>query len=229
MIEIRVPTLGESVTEATVGKWLKKPGDAVKADEPLVELETDKVTVEVPAPAAGQLSEIVAEQGATVSIGAVLGALSEGGAPAQPKAAPAPAAAPKPAPREAASEPSQFRAPPSPAARKHLADANLGADEVSGSGRRGQVLKEDVVAAVAQAAGRPKLEPVPEPARSEPAPVVRAVAVPQRAPVPEERVPSAVSEAGREERVRMTRLRQTIALRLKEAQNTAAMLTTFND
>jgi len=229
MIEIRVPTLGESVTEATVGKWLKKPGDAVKADEPLVELETDKVTVEVPAPAAGQLSEIVAEQGATVSIGAVLGALSEGGAPAQPKAAPAPAAAPKPAPREAASEPSQFRAPPSPAARKHLADANLGVDEVSGSGRRGQVLKEDVVAAVAQAAGRPKLEPVPEPARSEPAPVVRAVAVPQRAPVPEERVPSAVSEAGREERVRMTRLRQTIALRLKEAQNTAAMLTTFND
>lgn len=198
MIEIRVPTLGESVTEATVGKWLKKPGDAVKADEPLVELETDKVTVEVPAPGAGQLSQILAEQGATVSIGAVLGALSEGGAPAQKKAAPAPAAeaSPKPAPREATSEPSQFRAPPSPAARKHLAEANLGADDVSGSGRRGQVLKEDVVAAVAQAAGRPKLESVPESARAEPAPVARAVAVPQRAPAPEVRVPSSVSEAG---------------------------------
>ena len=232
MIEIRVPTLGESVTEATVGKWLKKPGEAVKVDEPLVELETDKVTVEVPAPAAGQLSQILADQGATVAIGAVLGALSEGGA-AQPKAAPQPVAEaprpPKPASREDAPqpEPSQFRAPPSPAARKHLAEAGLGADEVTGSGRRGQVLKEDVVAAVAQAAARPKLEPVPEPVREEAAPQVRAVAVPQRAP--DARVPSAVSEAGREERVRMTRLRQTIALRLKEAQNTAAMLTTFND
>jgi 2-oxoglutarate dehydrogenase E2 component (dihydrolipoamide succinyltransferase) len=236
MIEIRVPTLGESVTEATVGKWLKKPGDAVKADEPLVELETDKVTVEVPAPAAGQLSEILVDQGATVAIGAVLGALAEGGgAAAQPKAAapakaevPAAASAPeRPAPREvpAAPAPSEFRAPPSPAARKHLADAGLGADDVTGSGRRGQVLKEDVVSAVAQAA-RPKLEPVPETKREEPAPRAQ---VPATQRVPEVRVPSQVSEAGREERVRMTRLRQTIALRLKEAQNTAAMLTTFND
>ncbi|WP_334150566.1 2-oxoglutarate dehydrogenase complex dihydrolipoyllysine-residue succinyltransferase [Hyphomicrobium sp.] len=233
MIEIRVPTLGESVTEATVGKWLKKPGDAVKADEALVELETDKVTVEVPAPAAGKLSQILADEGATVSIGAVLGALAEGGGdarPAPPKAAAAPqAASPAPEPRAAPSRPapSELRAPPSPAARKHLAEAGLGEGDVTGSGRRGQVLKEDVAAAVAQAAARPRLEPVPEePARAA-APAVRAVTVPQQAP--DVRAPAAVSEAGREERVRMTRLRQTIALRLKEAQNTAAMLTTFND
>jgi len=242
MIEIRVPTLGESVTEATVGKWLKKPGDAVKADEPLVELETDKVTVEVPAPAAGQLSQIVADQGATVAIGAVLGALAEGGA----AAAAAPASKPAPTPLVAAapsreapasSSATEFRAPPSPAARKHLAEAGLGADDVAGSGRHGQVLKEDVIQAVAQAAAasRPRPEPVPEPKREEPAPARVASQVPaaQRArdvaPAPELRVPSQVSEAGREERVRMTRLRQTIALRLKEAQNTAAMLTTFND
>ncbi len=240
MIEIRVPTLGESVTEATVGRWLKAPGDAVKADEPLVELETDKVTVEVPAPAAGTLLQILAEEGATVSIGAVLGALGDGGGAAQaeppkppapataaPRAA-SPAAAPRAAPSKAAS--SELRAPPGPAARKHLADAGLGEGDVTGSGRRGQVLKEDVVATVAQAAARPGLEPMPEaPAPSErrAPPAVRAVAVPQ--PAPDVRAPAAVSEAGREERVRMTRLRQTIALRLKEAQNTAAMLTTFND
>ncbi|MCC7253438.1 2-oxoglutarate dehydrogenase complex dihydrolipoyllysine-residue succinyltransferase, partial [Hyphomicrobium sp.] len=186
-----------------------------------------------------QLSQILVEQGATVAIGAVLGALAEGGAAqSPPKAAPAPAAAPeRPAPREVPLEPapSQFRAPPSPAARKHLAEAGLAAEDVAGSGRRGQVLKEDVVAAVAQAAARPKLEPVPESAREEPAPAARApaqVPVPQRAreiSAPDVRVPSAVSEAGREERVRMTRLRQTIAFRLKDAQNTAAMLTTFND
>jgi 2-oxoglutarate dehydrogenase E2 component (dihydrolipoamide succinyltransferase) len=237
MIEIRVPTLGESVTEATVGKWLKKPGDAVKADEALVELETDKVTVEVPAPAAGKLSQVLAEEGTTVSIGAVLGALAEGGGEAQSAPLKAPthapgapqAANPAPEPRAAPSKPtpSELRAPPGPAARKHLAEAGLGEGDVTGSGRRGQVLKEDVVAAVAQAAARPRLEPVPdEPARAAP-PAVRAVAVPQQAP--DVRAPAAVSEAGREERVRMTRLRQTIALRLKEAQNTAAMLTTFND
>ena len=234
MIEIRVPTLGESVTEATVGKWLKKPGDAVKADEPLVELETDKVTVEVPAPAAGQLSEIIVDQGATVAIGAVLGALSEGGSgqaaasPAKKASAPAPAPAPqREAPRaESKPAPSEFRAPPSPAARKHLAEAGLGADDVTGSGRRGQVLKEDVIAAAAQA---PRQSAQPAPQRDEP--VQRAAAqvpVPQQRPA-EVRVPSQISDAGREERVRMTRLRQTIAVRLKEAQNTAAMLTTFND
>ena len=237
MIEIRVPTLGESVTEATVGKWLKKPGDSVKADEPLVELETDKVTVEVPAPAAGELSQILVDQGATVAIGTVLGALSDGagGGKAKPAPVKAEAKTEKSSPREAPASvskpaPQEFRAPPSPAARKHLAEAGLGADDVAGSGKRGQVLKEDVVAAVSNGSGQAaKAQPTPE-ADDEPAPQSRAVQVPvpqQRAP--EARVPSAVSEAGREERVRMTRLRQTIAMRLKEAQNTAAMLTTFND
>lgn len=232
-IEIRVPTLGESVTEATVGKWLKKPGDAVKVDEPLVELETDKVTVEVPAPVAGVMSEIHVDEGATVEIGAVLGALSEGGGAAAPSKASRPkeektsekSSAPERSTRDDAP-------PPSPAARKHMADAGLDGSSVpSGSGRRGQVLKEDVVAAVAKAAERrapqPEPEPEPEPA---PAPAPQVPAKRSRDVVqPDVGVPTAVSEAGREERVRMTRLRQTIALRLKEAQNNAAMLTTFND
>jgi 2-oxoglutarate dehydrogenase E2 component (dihydrolipoamide succinyltransferase) len=232
-IEIRVPTLGESVAEATVGKWLKKQGDVVKADEPLVELETDKVTVEVPAPAAGLLSEILVSEGATVAIGAVLGALAEGGgAQAQAKtAAPQPAAPKAEAPAAAPAR----GAPPSPAARKHLAEAGLSSDDVAGSGRRGQVLKEDVMAAVAQAAAarqKPAPQPQREAAAPSPAPAPARVPVPQtphEISTPDIRVPTAVSEAGREERVRMTRLRQTIAMRLKEAQNTAAMLTTFND
>ena len=230
-IEIRVPTLGESVTEATVGKWLKKPGDAVKVDEPLVELETDKVTVEVPAPVAGVMSEIHVDEGATVEIGAVLGVLSEGGGAAAPSKASKPSdgkTSEKPAPSERSAR--DDAPPPSPAARKHMADAGLDGSAVpSGSGRRGQVLKEDVVAAVAKAAERraPQPEPEPEPA---PAPAPQVPAKRSRDVVqPDVGVPTAVSEAGREERVRMTRLRQTIALRLKEAQNNAAMLTTFND
>ena len=192
--EIRVPTLGESVSEATIGKWFKKPGDAVKQDEPLVELETDKVTLEVNAPASGVLAEIVANDGDTVGVGALLGQIAEGagGAVAAPKAA-APAAASKgPA------------MPPSPAAAKVAADAGLSAGDIAGSGKRGQVLKGDVLAAIAN------------PPAAAPAPV--AV-----------RAPSAPVDAEREERVRMTKLRQTIARRLKDAQNTAAMLTTFNE
>ncbi|HEX2255971.1 MAG TPA: 2-oxoglutarate dehydrogenase complex dihydrolipoyllysine-residue succinyltransferase [Afifellaceae bacterium] len=223
--EIRVPTLGESVTEATVGQWFKKEGEAVSVDEPLVELETDKVTVEVPAPISGMLESISVGDGETVEVGALLGAIAEGeaaakgdGGSAKPIAAgpetPRPreeakAEAPKaeaPPAVEARPEPaSQAEMPPSPAARKALAEAGLSADEVAGSGRRGQILKEDV-ARVREA------PPAPAP---EPAPVARA--------------PSPAEDEAREERVRMTRLRQTIARRLKDAQNSAAMLTTFNE
>ncbi|MGE0054608.1 MAG: 2-oxoglutarate dehydrogenase complex dihydrolipoyllysine-residue succinyltransferase [Hyphomicrobium sp.] len=229
-VEIRVPTLGESVTEATVGKWFKKTGDAVKADEPLVELETDKVTVEVPAPSDGVMGEILVEQGGTVAVGAVLAALQEAGsAPAaKPAAAAAPAAAAQPAPQAHAANGSQPGSdmPPSPAARKALAEAGLDANEVVGSGKRGQVLKSDVATA-AQAAA-PKPASAPPIAAAVPA-ASPAMLVPSPAVLKDLRLPSAANDAAREERVRMTRLRQTIARRLKDAQNTAAMLTTFND
>jgi 2-oxoglutarate dehydrogenase E2 component (dihydrolipoamide succinyltransferase) len=156
-IEIRVPVLGESVTEATVGKWFKKTGDAVKVDEPLVELETDKVTVEVPAPASGVMGEIIVAQGATVAVGSLLAALKDGaGAAASPAAAAkteavaAPPAAAKPAPVAVQPEPATPPPmPPSPAARKALAEASVDAADIHGSGRRGQVLKGDVIAATA--------------------------------------------------------------------------------
>jgi 2-oxoglutarate dehydrogenase E2 component (dihydrolipoamide succinyltransferase) len=200
--EIRVPTLGESVSEATIGRWFKKVGDAVTADEPLVELETDKVTIEVNAPASGVLSEILAKDGETVAPGALLGQIAAGGAAAASAPAAA-AAAPAPAPKAAPAA----AMPPAPAAAKIAADNNLSTDAIAGSGKRGQVLKGDVLAAVA--AG-----PV-----AAPTPVAPIVA----------RVPSSADDASREERVRMTKLRQTIARRLKDAQNTAAMLTTFNE
>ena len=236
-IEIKVPVLGESITEATVGRWFKKPGEAVKADEPLVELETDKVTVEVPAPAAGVLGDILAMQGATVAIGSLLAALNEGGglsvaAPA-PAAAPPPkneapakpAAAAKPAP---AKSPSAASAPPpAPAARKVLAEAQIDPDAVAGSGRRGQVLKEDALAAVA--AKKPALAESPTQSAVPQAERQESPSTPVPVPIQELRVPTTMGEPGREERVKMSRLRQTIARRLKDAQNTAAMLTTFND
>ncbi|WP_409561481.1 2-oxoglutarate dehydrogenase complex dihydrolipoyllysine-residue succinyltransferase [Hyphomicrobium sp. MC8b] len=228
-IEIRVPTLGESVTEATVGKWFKNAGDAVTADEPLVELETDKVTVEVPAPASGVLGEILVQSGSTVEVGALLAALNEGGAAAAPakseaKAAPPPPPQAAPAPAAAQAPPP----PPPPAAQKALTEAGLETSDIQGSGRRGQVLKEDVLAAVASSA-----RPAAPPPVHEAAPATNVVAIPT-APalkaVPQEtRLPSAGNDVAREERVKMTRLRQTIARRLKDAQNTAAMLTTFND
>ncbi|MBN8951801.1 MULTISPECIES: 2-oxoglutarate dehydrogenase complex dihydrolipoyllysine-residue succinyltransferase [unclassified Rhizobium] len=211
--EIRVPTLGESVSEATVGTWFKKVGDAIKADEPLLELETDKVTIEVPAPSAGTLSEIVAQAGETVGLGALLGQISAGnGAAAAPAQAAAPAAAPAPAAAAPVAAPAvsapASSMPPAPAAGKLLAENNLSADQVEGSGKRGQVLKGDVIAAVAKAASAPAAVPA--------APVAA-------------RAPTAVEDVSREERVKMTRLRQTIARRLKDAQNTAAMLTTYNE
>ncbi len=210
-IEIRVPTLGESITEATVGKWFKKAGEAVRADEPLVELETDKVTLEVNAPGAGVLSEIAAETGQTVSIGALLGQLSGGAA--APAAAPAPAAEAKAAPVAAAPM------PPSPSAGKIAAEQKIDISGVAGSGKRGQVLKGDVLAFV--------VAPAPAPAAaSAPAAAPALAPVPVQAPAPRVSTPD---DGAREERVRMTKLRQTIARRLKDAQNTAAMLTTFNE
>lgn len=223
MTEIRVPTLGESVSEATIGKWFKKAGDVVKVDEPLVELETDKVTIEVPAPAAGTLSEIIAKDGQTVAVGALLGQIAEGaGAAAAPaKSAAAPAAeAPKaaaPAATAAASAPAAAPAktvaadtPQAPSVRKLGAESGTDPSTVPGTGKDGRVTKGDMMAAIERAASQPT--PVPQP----------AAAVQVRAPSP-------ADDAAREERVKMTRLRQTIARRLKDAQNTAAMLTTFNE
>ncbi len=214
MAEIRVPTLGESVTEATIGKWFKKPGDPVAVDEPLVELETDKVTIEVPAPAAGTLGEIAAKDGETVAVGALLGEVKEGAAAAKAapaKSAPAPAEAPKPAPAPApAPKVSASDAPLAPSVRKIAAETGMDPAKVEGSGKDGRVTKGDMMAAIERAAAAPT--PVSQP----------AAAVQVRAPSP-------ADDAAREERVKMTRLRQTIARRLKDAQNTAAMLTTFNE
>lgn len=206
--EIRVPTLGESVSEATIGKWFKKVGEAVAIDEPLVELETDKVTIEVPAPVAGVLAEITAKEGDTVEVNALLGQLSTDGAAvaAAPKADAAPAQAPAAKTAEPAAAESGPAMSPAPSAAKMMAENNLSADQVEGSGKRGQVLKGDVLEALSKGVT---------------APATAAPAAP-RAAVP-------ASDEAREERVKMTRLRQTIARRLKDAQNTAAMLTTYNE
>ena len=243
--EIRVPALGESVVEATVGQWFKQAGDVVAADEPLVELETDKVTVEVPAPASGVLAEILVKPGETVAVGALLGAISEGAGKAKPAKvqeaasdlamAEATAIADEPAmraPKVAAAEPKKLERepvrreevsgdemPPSPAARKLIAESGRGADDLQGSGRRGQILKHDMLASA------------PAPHASSVSAAAEALLKRERKAKPPSppRAPLAPDDASREERVRMTRLRLTIAKRLKEAQDTAAMLTTFND
>ena len=197
--QIVVPPMGESVSEATVAKWLKKVGDVVRVDEPLVELETDKVTLEVNATSAGVISEIKAPQGSNVGVGAILGVIQEGAASVSSPAASATTTSPAPVP-VAANAPAAVAV--MPAARKQAEDRGLNPADISGSGKGGRVMKEDVLAYAAQPAA--------------PAP---------RAPQPA----GARSRADREERVKMTRLRQRIAERLKEAQNTAAMLTTFNE
>jgi 2-oxoglutarate dehydrogenase E2 component (dihydrolipoamide succinyltransferase) len=228
--EIKVPSLGESVTEATIGKWFKKVGDLIKVDEPLVELETDKVTVEVPSPVAGVLGEIMAAEGSTIAVGAILGLVKAGvGTPAAPAtAAPATAAPAKAAPAKAApvlvpaaaaSAPTSM--PPAPAARKILEEAGVSTADVAGSGRRGQILKEDAMAAVARGASAP-MHAAPTPTAY--VPMAPAPVVPTQL-----RVTPGLNDQQREERVKMSRLRLTIARRLKDAQNNAAMLTTFND
>ncbi len=217
--EIKVPTLGESVTTATVARWLKKAGDAVAADEPLVELETDKVTVEVNAPSAGTLGALAVDEGAEVEVGTLLGTIEEGtgvAAPARPLTAPAKpevkspvAKQQSPAMAAVASPAGPLTAPPEhapmPSAAKRMQENNISAEQIgAGSGKDGRVTKGDVLAFL-----------------SRPAPsAIAPTAAPARAPS---------ADSGREERVKMTRLRRTIAARLKEAQNTAAMLTTFNE
>ena len=215
--EIRVPALGESVTEATVAKWIRQAGEGVAADEPLVELETDKVTLEVNAPAAGTLAEITIAEGATVEVGALLGVIAEGAAPAVTAAAtpaaatatPAPAAEAAPAPPPAAAPAAAFDKPLSPAVRRLVEENNLDPARIAASGKDGRLVKADVLAAIAAGTAKAAAASASTPAASAPAP--------PRADDP------------REERVRMSRLRQAIARRLKEAQNTAAMLTTFNE
>ena len=219
-VDIKVPALGESVTEAEVAKWYKQVGDAVEADEPLVELETDKVTLEVNAPAAGILAEILAGEGAEVEVGAVLGRIDETGAGVA--AAPA-RAAPEPEP-EPAPEPA---APPlSPAVRKLVVEHDLDPAAIEGTGKDGRLLKADVEAYLTARAASEEKAVAPEPA-PDPEPVAPAPAAPKPAAKPAPAPPRADDE--REVRVRMSRLRRRIAERLKEAQNSAAMLTTFND
>ena len=198
MLDIVVPVMGESVAEGSIGSWSKKAGDAVKKDELLVEIETDKVALEVVAPADGVLAEILATDGATVTPGMVIGRV-QAGAAATPAAKPVPVAAPAATP---AATPAANH-DPMPSAARALETAGLAASSVTGSGKDGRITKGDALAAVAALAAAP-------------APVVAAPSAPR-------------ALGAREERVKMTRLRQTIARRLKDAQNTAAMLTTFNE
>ncbi len=204
-VEIKVPAMGESVTEATISKWFKKEGETVKRDEPLLELETDKVTVEVPSPADGAIESIAAQAGSTVAVGALLGAIAEGkaGSAPAPKAAAPKAEAPKPAAPAPAPAAPKADAPAMPSAKRISEESGIAVSAVAGTGKDGRVTKGDMLGALASRA-------------SAPAPVAAAPAGPRHNEAHEERVP-------------MTRLRKTIALRLKESQNTAAQLTTFNE
>src|SRR5687768_12605742 len=228
--EVKVPTLGESISEATLGQWLKKPGDPVKADEPVATLETDKVAVDVPSPVAGTMGDQLVKEGDTVAVGAVIARIEEGAAasaespvnPAGPGETPAPkgdSTAPEAEGGEDEEEhPDSSSLTLSPAVRRVVLEHHLDPSKIKGTGKDGRLTKDDVLAAAkAQEAEAKAPAQAPAPAAAQaPAPA-------QPAPAP--------AKAGerREERVRMTRLRQTVARRLKEAQNTAAMLTTFND
>ncbi|MEC7538451.1 MAG: 2-oxoglutarate dehydrogenase complex dihydrolipoyllysine-residue succinyltransferase [Pseudomonadota bacterium] len=226
-VQIMVPALGESVSEATVLKWFKNVGEAVEVDEPLVELETDKVTVEVPAPAAGVLMAIDASGGAEVAVGAILGSLEEGGtasaAPAAPtefRAGAAPAAEPAPAPQPKSElAPAASDAKLSPAVRKLVDDNNLDASAIPATGKKGQLTKADVEGFLTKDRAAPAA-PAPAP-RPMPAPPITGM-------IPADELPPRPKDP-REEVVKMSRLRQRIAQRLKEAQNTAAILTTYNE
>jgi 2-oxoglutarate dehydrogenase E2 component (dihydrolipoamide succinyltransferase) len=209
MTDVMVPALGESVSEATVSTWFKKPGDAVMQDEMLCELETDKVSVEVPSPVSGVLAEILAPEGTTVAANARLAIVTEGAAAAAPAATVTPAKAEA---QESAALVAAKATEDAPAAKKAMAEANLTPDQVQGTGRDGRIMKEDVARTVAGVAG----------AAATAAAAATAPAALPRAPIP-------ADDAAREERVKMTRLRATIARRLKDAQNTAAMLTTYNE
>lgn len=219
--EITVPALGESVTEGTIGEWLKQPGDAVAVDEPIVSLETDKVAVEVPSPVAGVLSEHKASVGDTVEVGAVIASVEEGASASQapkkaeddaPAASPAPSPAPTSDPAPKASDaPSDSSVTMSPAVRRAVLEHGVDPTTIKGTGKDGRLTKEDVIAAAkAKDSGTPAPSPAPAASPS-----------PSAAP--------AASGERREERVKMTRMRQTIAKRLKGAQEEAALLTTFND
>jgi len=211
-IEIKVPTMGESVTEATVARWFKREGESVARDEPLCELETDKVTVEVPAPADGAIESIVAKEGATVEVGALLGSMTEGatGVAAVPRKDDKKPEAKRDAPEPAAAA-AEAR-PAAPSAKRIAEEARLDLASVRGTGREGQVTKADALAALDARAKSAKPAPIQAPGLTPPGP--RA---------------NAAKESGREERAPMSRLRRTIAARLKESQNIAAQLTTFNE
>jgi len=230
--EIRVPTLGESITEATVAQWFKKPGDTVEMDEPLVELETDKVTVEVPAPAAGVLSEILVSDGDTVEVGSLLGEIGEGsGAPAKKEEPKKEAKKEEAQPQKAEPQKAEAKAETkaeepeedegadalSPAVRKLIEENDLDPSKIDGTGKGGRIVKGDVLKVLDSREEAPKQEAKPEPKKEE----VKPAPAPQPA--------ARADQSAREERVKMTRLRKTIATRLKDAQNTAAMLTTFNE
>ncbi|MCZ6511465.1 MAG: 2-oxoglutarate dehydrogenase complex dihydrolipoyllysine-residue succinyltransferase [Alphaproteobacteria bacterium] len=227
MVDVTVPDMGESITEGTVGRWLKQIGDAVAVDEALVEIETDKVTAELPAPAAGTLSVILAEEGTDVEVGSVVGQITAGATATASAPAPAPTKTPAPAAKTSGSQEQQATEstavatnldyPLAPAVRKLIDEHGLDPARISASGKDGRLTKADVLTHIAGGA------------KAQPAPTSVTTAAPAPGFVPASEMPEREPDPRGEERVRMTKLRKTVAMRLKQAQNTAAMLTTFNE